>query len=138
MSGFSLTARFPKASKAFLEANAGLVAPKPPTVADQRAQKSPLAVKFEQLWEVIGGPMFVTELPVVEDRRWRLDCAWPDEWVALELQGGIYLAGKGGTSLRSGSRTTATSSTARCAPAGGRASSPPVRSRRKTSSSSRT
>ena len=96
MSGFSLTARFPKASKSFLEANAHLTAPKPPTVATLPAQKSPLAVKFELLWDVIGGPAFVTELPVVEDRRWRFDYAWPDERVALELQGGIYLAGRGG------------------------------------------
>ena len=96
MSGFSLAARFPKASKSFLAAKTGLVAPKPSTVAVPTPQKSPLAAKFELMWEAIGSPAYVTELQVVEDRRFRFDYAWPDERVALELQGGIYLAGKGG------------------------------------------
>ena len=96
MNGFSLKARFPKASSDFLAANADLLAPKPPTVIAPKPQKSPLAVKFEQLWEVINGPAYETELPVVGDRRWRFDYAWPEAWVALELQGGIYLVGRGG------------------------------------------
>lgn len=60
-----------------------------------RAEKSPLAVKFEQMWQVIEGPAYVTELEVPGGRKFRFDYAWPER-VALELQGGIHLAGKGG------------------------------------------
>ena len=95
MSGISLKARFPKASKSFLEANSALTLPSASSLKPAVA-KSPLAEKFEAMWAVINGPAYVIELPVVEDRKFRFDYAWPNEWVALELQGGIYLAGKGG------------------------------------------
>ena len=95
MSGFSLKTRYPHASTQVLALNADL-AVAAPTIATKPPEKSPLAEKFEQLWAVIDGPAYVTELQVVEDRKFRFDYAWPEEWVALELQGGIYLAGKGG------------------------------------------
>lgn len=97
MSGFSLAARFPKASASFLAANAGLAAPKPPTVAMVLAQKSPLAVQFEAMWTAANGPVYASEVTVCDGRQWRWDYFWPGHPpVALELQGGIYLPlGKG-------------------------------------------
>ena len=65
------------------------------TPATKPAEKSPLAAKFEQMWGVIGGPAYVTELIVPGGRLFRFDYAWPER-VALELQGGIHLAGRGG------------------------------------------
>lgn len=39
-------------------------------------------------------PEPVFELRFAPPRRWRLDVAWPDNRVALEIQGGIYVAGR--------------------------------------------
>ena len=39
-------------------------------------------------------PPPVFELRFAPPRRWRLDVAWPDERVALEIQGGLYTGGR--------------------------------------------
>lgn len=67
---------------------ASAVTPLPPA-------KSPLATRFENMWASLNGPEYEVEHPVCSDRKWRLDYFWPCG-VFLELQGGIYLAGRGG------------------------------------------
>jgi hypothetical protein len=81
----------PKDDPQYLDADG-----KPTAQIRQPAQKSPLATQFEMGWENINGPAFVTELQFNQDRLFRFDYAWLEEKVALELQGGIYLASKGG------------------------------------------
>lgn len=39
-------------------------------------------------------PLPVFELRFAPPRRWRLDVAWEAEKVALDIQGGIYVAGR--------------------------------------------
>ena len=96
MSARSLAAMFPKASKSFLEANAGVVAvPMAATMLPDGAQvarKSVLAVQFEEMWSAANGPAYASEVRVCDEREWRWDYFWPGQTsVALELQGGIYL-----------------------------------------------
>lgn len=39
-------------------------------------------------------PAPVTEFRFHESRRWRFDYAWPDQKVALEVEGGVWIAGR--------------------------------------------
>jgi hypothetical protein len=41
-----------------------------------------------------GLPAPVAEYRFAPPRRWRFDWAWPDQRVALEVQGGIFVAGR--------------------------------------------
>ena len=41
-------------------------------------------------------PEAVREFKFHPVRKWRLDIAWPDHKIAVEVQGGMWLAGKGG------------------------------------------
>lgn len=56
------------------------------------------AARFKMLCKVEGLPMPVTEHYFAKQalgRNWRFDFAWPEEWVALEVQGGIWRKGGG-------------------------------------------
>lgn len=53
-----------------------------------------LEADFALLWRAIGGKPFVTEHRFDPERRWRFDVAWPDERVAVELEGGTWLSGR--------------------------------------------
>lgn len=47
------------------------------------------------LWKALGIPEPMGEYRFHPIRRWRFDWAWPEERVALEIEGGIWMAGKG-------------------------------------------
>ncbi|MFM5462714.1 hypothetical protein ACET66_01290 [Aeromonas simiae] len=46
------------------------------------------------LAQLIGFPAPVTELQFHPKRRWRLDFAWPDSMIALEVHGGVHSGGR--------------------------------------------
>lgn len=56
------------------------------------------AVRFKLLCKVSGLPMPVTEHYFAKElpkpRHWRFDFAWPEEMVALEVEGGIHTNGR--------------------------------------------
>lgn len=54
---------------------------------------STLERQFETLWRVVGGPEYVTEYRFHPLRKWRLDVAWPDLLVGVELEGGTWMQG---------------------------------------------
>lgn len=89
----------PKRSADFAALNPGLDAGMPlagaPCAAPkaktgQPAPKSPLAVKFEEAWERLGGPTLTPEHRFHKERRWRFDYAIPAAKIAIELEGGIH------------------------------------------------
>lgn len=45
---------------------------------------------------VAGAPPAVLEHQFHPDRRWRFDMAWPDEMLAVEIEGGQWVGGHGG------------------------------------------
>jgi very-short-patch-repair endonuclease len=47
-------------------------------------------------WQVhaMGLPEPVRELVFAPPRRWRLDFAWPEAWVAVEVDGGTWTGGR--------------------------------------------
>lgn len=51
------------------------------------------AVLLPQL-EALGLPRPALEHRVVPDRRWRFDFAWPDQRLALEIEGGVWVQGR--------------------------------------------
>lgn len=63
------------------------------------AKKSPLAVKFENLWSILGGPDLETECKFHPTRRWRLDYYHPPSRIGIELEGGIFLPKSGHSSI---------------------------------------
>lgn len=66
------------------------------------AGPSDLEVQFANLWAIAGDRSRrpVTEHPFAESigRKWRIDFAWPDVKVGVEIEGGVYRPG-GGTAL---------------------------------------
>ncbi len=50
---------------------------------------------FKQLCEDLELPVPVTEHSFHPVRKWRFDYAWPDQMVALEVEGGIWRPGGG-------------------------------------------
>lgn len=55
---------------------------------------SPLERRFAALWDEIGGEPFKTEHPFAKPRRWKFDFAWPDQKVAVEIEGGTFVRGR--------------------------------------------
>jgi|TARA_R110000751_G_C13511822_1_gene451657 very-short-patch-repair endonuclease len=53
---------------------------------------APLTVA--QLCVLSGLPEPVAELRFAAPRRWRFDWAWPDEGLALEIDGGVWTRGR--------------------------------------------
>ncbi len=58
--------------------------------------RSSLEVAFDQYISVIGGdlPAHETEYVFAKPRRWRFDYCWPDQHVAVELDGGSWSGGR--------------------------------------------
>ena len=58
---------------------------------------SPLELRLLVLIRASGLPEPVTEHPFATDlgRRWRFDFAWPDRWLAVEVDGGSWVPGGG-------------------------------------------
>lgn len=49
---------------------------------------------FDALCKIAGLPVPVPEYRFHPPRRWRFDFAWPDRWLALEVQGGLFVTGR--------------------------------------------
>lgn len=58
----------------------------------QVASDGELAMATQIRW--IGLPQGVAEYRFDDRRRWRFDLAWPDRHVALEVEGGTWVAGR--------------------------------------------
>ena len=74
----TVAAMFPKASRSFLEANGALL-PSAQAAAPVATVKtrSPLAVQFDGIWNVLeDAPPYVEELAGIDGRRFRFDLAW--------------------------------------------------------------
>jgi very-short-patch-repair endonuclease len=57
-------------------------------------QRSPLAVKFEEMWKSLGGPDLSPEFRFHKERKWRFDYCHERTRVAIELDGGIFSKGR--------------------------------------------
>jgi hypothetical protein len=76
--------------------------PHPRTVAVAPAEDPPLYAKrtgpnsarFLALLSIEGIPAPVAEYRFALDRRWRFDWAWPDQLIALEVEGGVWSGGR--------------------------------------------
>jgi very-short-patch-repair endonuclease len=55
---------------------------------------NPLAMRFEALWERWGGPALECEYKFSAARRWRADYCHTASRTIIELEGGIYSAGR--------------------------------------------
>lgn len=55
---------------------------------------SSLERTFETLWHLMAGPAYVREYEALPPRRWRLDAAWPDLRIGVELDGGGWNRGR--------------------------------------------
>ena len=62
--------------------------------AKKPAQRSPLAVKFEAMWAVLGGPELTPEFRFHPTRKWQLDYYHAETMTAIELEGGIFSGGR--------------------------------------------
>lgn len=47
----------------------------------------PLTTVF---WKALGMPCPISEYKFNPNRRWRIDYAWPDAKLAVEIEGGVY------------------------------------------------
>ena len=57
--------------------------------------ESNLERTFDTLLKQVGGcPAPVKEYRYAKPRRWRFDRAWPEQKVAVELDGGVYTQGR--------------------------------------------
>lgn len=60
-----------------------------------RVKRAPVAgVPFKRVCEAYGIPAPVAEYRFHGSRRWRLDFAWPEQRVALEVDGGVWTGGR--------------------------------------------
>ena len=50
---------------------------------------------FKKVLKMEGLPLPVTEYTFHPTRKWRFDYAWPDQMVALEVEGGVWRKGGG-------------------------------------------
>lgn len=46
--------------------------------------------------KLAGLPIPIREFKAIQGRRFRWDLAWPDHWLLVEVQGGVWNAGKHG------------------------------------------
>ena len=58
------------------------------------AEPSHLEQKFHDLWQELGGPELVTEEMLNEGRRFRTDFSHAASKVAIEIEGGVWTAGR--------------------------------------------
>jgi very-short-patch-repair endonuclease len=57
--------------------------------------------KFILYWKAIKGQTYEREVQFQKGRKWRFDFAWPDIKVAVEVEGGVWMA-RGGHTTGSG------------------------------------
>ena len=51
---------------------------------------------INSFWKTFKMPVPQTEYRFHETRKWRIDYAWPDVKLAVEIEGGVYKKGKDG------------------------------------------
>ena len=73
--------------------------PRPRTVSLVREEQAPEppavpVSRFERLLRSVGLPAPVREHRFHAVRRWRFDYAWPEQRVALEVDGGVWTGGR--------------------------------------------
>lgn len=49
---------------------------------------------FSKLCKGLGLPVPIPEYQFHPDRKWRIDYAWPDRKLAVEVEGGVYCRGR--------------------------------------------
>lgn len=49
---------------------------------------------IDLIWEIYGIPRPQTEFRFHAERRWRFDHAWPQQKVAVEIEGGVWSGGR--------------------------------------------
>lgn len=57
---------------------------------------------FEKILTSMNLPAPIKEHQFNPDRKWRFDYAWPGQMVALEIEGGVWMKGKGAHSRPQG------------------------------------
>jgi len=74
-----------------------LAPPRPLPRAKTTRPPSPLELRLLVLIRASGFEEPVTEYPFAKHlgRRWRFDFAWPDRWLAVEVDGGAWVPGGG-------------------------------------------
>lgn len=58
------------------------------------ARRSKAEEELASQLKLVGLPRPVREYKFAADRRWRFDFAWPTRMVALEVDGGVWIAGR--------------------------------------------
>ena len=59
-----------------------------------RARTSPLEAKFALIWRALGGPPLEREHRFAPPRGWRFDFASPEDFIAFEIEGGVWTGGR--------------------------------------------
>lgn len=72
----------------------GSLCGKPKKKTPKKAEPSELALKFEAMWKMLGGPELTPEHVFHPTRKWRLDYYHPGTMIAIELEGGIFIKGR--------------------------------------------
>lgn len=68
-------------------------APRTPDQRNGSAKESANRLRFLRLCEAENLPVPVYEHKFHPERKWRFDFAWPEQKVALEIDGGLYING---------------------------------------------
>lgn len=53
-----------------------------------------VVLPFDQQCRAVGLPAPAAEYRFHDTRKWRLDWAWPDQRLALEVEGGAFIGGR--------------------------------------------
>lgn len=61
---------------------------------ERRTPRRSATVAFPALCRAVGLPEPVPEYRFAPPRRWRIDWAWPDQRVGLEVDGGVWVGGR--------------------------------------------
>jgi hypothetical protein len=48
----------------------------------------------EYVWKFYGIPIPIPEYKFFAKRKWRIDYAWPNNYLAVEIEGGVYSRGR--------------------------------------------
>lgn len=98
MSAKEFLERFPDhpASRELTAGQSGSISPSKKRAATPKSKGTPsyLESLFEQQLRAIKAPRSTKEYAFHPDRRWRMDFAWPEYRVAVEIEGGVWQMGR--------------------------------------------